>query len=101
MTAVDERERAAEAVPGVPECSARPAPVLLEPGGQPELMRCPEPAVGRMEGYCGCGHFRSGWVCEEHAARRAGAYCLPCSVDSRNPHHCPLTVRLASGDGRG
>jgi len=97
MATVKELERPAGAVPGVPECSAM-IPLALEPGAFPQLMRCPEPPVGRFEGHCPCGHVRDGWLCEGHAGMLAASGCRACLEDKRMPHGCPLTVTPA-GNG--
>ncbi len=97
MTAVKELERAAGAVPGVPECQAM-IPLNFHPDNLPVLMRCPEPPVAHVEGRCVHGHVREAWLCEAHAEMLAASGCRACLEDERLPHGCPLTVTEA---GRG
>lgn len=78
-------------------------PLVLNPPAAVELMRCPEPPVGRFLGRCPCGHVRDGWLCGEHAEMLALSGCRACIEDEDRPHDCPLTVTpvIMTGGGNG
>jgi hypothetical protein len=100
VTAVEELERPAGTVPGIPECQAM-IPVFLEPVYPPSLMRCPEDAVGLFAGRCPCGHAREAWLCAGCSQMLRQSGCRECLEDEDMPHECPLAVRRVTEAGRG
>lgn len=101
MTVTGEHAAEAVTVPAVPRCSAIvPVSALLdaEPGVEfLGMVACGLPSVGRFAGRCPCGHVRSAWLCEPHAALAGEGGCRACRELAEGAHDCALTVERVTG----